>query len=40
MIVNVNQCASGFDETMHVLKFSAIAKQVGSIQCESVCIGV
>ncbi|XP_071793006.1 uncharacterized protein [Asterias amurensis] len=31
MIVNVNQCASGFDETIHVLKFSAIAKQVTTI---------
>lgn len=28
MIVNVNQCASMFDETLHVFKFSAIAKQV------------
>ncbi|XP_071947720.1 uncharacterized protein [Antedon mediterranea] len=31
MIVNVNQCASMFDETMHVLKFSAIAKQVTTV---------
>ncbi|XP_041476304.1 kinesin-like protein KIF20B isoform X3 [Lytechinus variegatus] len=31
MVVNVNQCASGFDETMHVLKFSAIAKQVTTV---------
>ncbi|XP_071828189.1 uncharacterized protein [Apostichopus japonicus] len=31
MIVNVNQCASLFDETMHVLKFSAIAKQVTTV---------
>ncbi|KAI0213937.1 Kinesin-like protein KIF20A [Lamellibrachia satsuma] len=28
MIVNVNQCASMFDETLHALKYSAIAKQV------------
>ncbi|XP_050413395.1 kinesin-like protein KIF20A, partial [Patella vulgata] len=28
MIVNVNQCASMFDETLHVFKFSAIAKQL------------
>ena len=28
MIVNVNQCASTFDETLHALKYSAIAKQV------------
>ncbi|XP_008114380.1 kinesin-like protein KIF20A [Anolis carolinensis] len=28
MIVNINQCASTYDETLHVLKFSAIAKQV------------
>ncbi|XP_077992075.1 uncharacterized protein LOC144446196 [Glandiceps talaboti] len=31
MIVNVNQCASMFDETMHVMKFSAIAKQVTTV---------
>lgn len=31
MVVNVNQCASMFDETMHVLKFSAIAKQVTTV---------
>ncbi len=29
MIVNVNQCASTFDETLHALKYSAVAKQVG-----------
>lgn len=28
MIVNANMCASGFDETAHVLKFSAIAKEI------------
>ncbi|XP_067409857.1 kinesin-like protein KIF20A isoform X2 [Emydura macquarii macquarii] len=28
MIVNVNQCASTHDETLQVMKFSAIAKQV------------
>jgi len=28
MIVNISQCASVFDETYNVLKFSAIAKQV------------
>ncbi|KAK6480508.1 kinesin-like protein KIF20A [Huso huso] len=28
MIVNINQCASTFDETLHVMKFSAVAKQV------------
>ncbi|XP_068698526.1 kinesin-like protein KIF20A isoform X2 [Montipora foliosa] len=28
MIVNVNMCASMFDETLHVMKFSAIAKKV------------
>ncbi|XP_048577376.1 kinesin-like protein KIF20B isoform X3 [Nematostella vectensis] len=28
MVVNINQCASTFDETYHALKFSAIAKQV------------
>ena len=31
MIVNVNQCASMFDETQHVFKFSAIAKQVNNV---------
>ncbi|KAL7869066.1 hypothetical protein AOLI_G00130540 [Acnodon oligacanthus] len=28
MIVNVNQCASMFDETLNVLKFSAVAQKV------------
>ncbi|KAJ3611488.1 hypothetical protein NHX12_021503 [Muraenolepis orangiensis] len=28
MIVNITQCASTYDETLHVMKFSAIAKQV------------
>ncbi|KAI2662287.1 Kinesin-like protein KIF20A [Labeo rohita] len=28
MIVNINQCASTYDETIHVMKFSAVAKQV------------
>ncbi|KAM8851746.1 kinesin-like protein KIF20B isoform 1-T1 [Synchiropus picturatus] len=28
MIVNINQCASMYDETLNVLKFSAIAQQV------------
>jgi len=28
MIVNINQHASTYDETLHVMKFSAIAKQV------------
>ncbi|XP_041377460.1 kinesin-like protein KIF20B isoform X2 [Gigantopelta aegis] len=32
MIVNVNQCGSMFDETLNVLKFSAIAKQVVVVQ--------
>ncbi|XP_061778113.1 kinesin-like protein KIF20A isoform X3 [Nerophis ophidion] len=27
MIVNINQCASTYDETLHVMKFSAVAKQ-------------
>ena len=32
MIVNISQCASVFDETYNVMKFSAIAKQVsGSV---------
>ncbi|XP_060099738.1 kinesin-like protein KIF20A [Heteronotia binoei] len=28
MIVNINQCASTYDETLHVMKFSAVAKQI------------
>ncbi|XP_063339311.1 kinesin-like protein KIF20A [Pelmatolapia mariae] len=28
MIVNINQCASTYDETLYVMKFSAVAKQV------------
>ncbi|XP_069477168.1 kinesin-like protein KIF20A [Ambystoma mexicanum] len=28
MIVNINQCASNYDETLHVMKFSAVAKEV------------
>uniref|UniRef100_A0A8C1LHH2 Zgc:56231 n=1 Tax=Cyprinus carpio TaxID=7962 RepID=A0A8C1LHH2_CYPCA len=28
MIVNINQCASTYDETLHVMKFSAVARQV------------
>ncbi|XP_028412659.1 kinesin-like protein KIF20A [Dendronephthya gigantea] len=31
MIVNVNECASAFDETLHALKFSAIAKKVTTV---------
>lgn len=33
MIVNINQCASTYDETLHVAKFSAIASQV-SAMCQ------
>lgn len=29
MIINANMCASSFDETAHVLKFSAITREVG-----------
>ncbi|XP_016355227.1 kinesin-like protein KIF20A isoform X4 [Sinocyclocheilus anshuiensis] len=28
MIVNINECASTYDETLHVMKFSAVARQV------------
>ncbi|XP_063155372.1 kinesin-like protein KIF20A [Candoia aspera] len=28
MVVNISQCASTYDETLHVMKFSAVAKQV------------
>lgn len=42
MIVNVNQCSSMFDETLHVFKFSAIAKQVnksaGSVKSGSALV--
>ncbi|XP_067836181.1 kinesin-like protein KIF20A [Heptranchias perlo] len=31
MIININQCASMYDETLHVMKFSAIAKQIVQI---------
>ncbi|XP_078395824.1 kinesin-like protein KIF20A [Cetorhinus maximus] len=31
MIININQCASMYDETLHVLKFAAIAKQIVQI---------
>ena len=32
MVVNINQVASLFDETLHALKYSAIAKQVVVVQ--------
>ena len=32
MIVNVNNCASNYDETLHVMKFSAVAKQVNAMK--------
>lgn len=38
MIVNINQCASTYDETLHVMKFSALAKQV-SFSIRSCGIG-
>ncbi|KAJ8413302.1 hypothetical protein AAFF_G00092980 [Aldrovandia affinis] len=31
MVVNINQCASTYDETLHVMRFSAVAKQVVQI---------
>lgn len=34
MIVNVNQCASTYDETLHVMKFSAVAKQVSRVRAN------
>uniref|UniRef100_A0AAV2L2N8 Kinesin motor domain-containing protein n=1 Tax=Knipowitschia caucasica TaxID=637954 RepID=A0AAV2L2N8_KNICA len=34
MIVNINQCASTYDETLHVMKFSAVAKQVVQVMPE------
>ena len=40
MIVNISQCASAFDETLHALKFSAIARKVTcvSFTCVHPCI--
>uniref|UniRef100_A0A3B4X6G5 Zgc:56231 n=1 Tax=Seriola lalandi dorsalis TaxID=1841481 RepID=A0A3B4X6G5_SERLL len=32
MIVNINQCASTYDETLHVMKFSAVANQLQVVQ--------
>lgn len=31
MIVNINQCASMYDETLNVLKFSAVAQKVCNV---------
>ncbi|XP_077095590.1 kinesin-like protein KIF20B isoform X2 [Siphateles boraxobius] len=36
MIVNINQCASMYDETLNVLKFSAVAQKVVVITTKSV----
>lgn len=36
MVVNVNQMASMFDETMHVFKFSAIASKVSRYLCYCI----
>ncbi|XP_015230453.1 PREDICTED: kinesin-like protein KIF20A [Cyprinodon variegatus] len=41
MIVNINQCASTYDETLHVMKFSAVAKQVVQVipdRCHAPCL--
>ncbi|XP_068160693.1 kinesin-like protein KIF20A [Antennarius striatus] len=44
MIVNINQCASTYDETLHVMKFSAVAKQVVQVhpikplECLAPCL--
>ena len=38
MIVNISPCASVFDETYNVLKFSAVAKEVISMTCSCVFI--
>ena len=39
MIVNVNMCASMFDETFHVMKFSAIARKVRILRlCNLLCL--
>lgn len=34
MMVNINQCASTYDETLHVMRFSAVAKQVSPLQLQ------
>lgn len=36
MIVNVNQCASMYDETLNVLKFSAVAQKVVVLTTKTV----
>ncbi|TRY77555.1 hypothetical protein DNTS_001966 [Danionella cerebrum] len=36
MIVNVNQCASTYDETLNVLKFSAVAQKVVFLTMKNV----
>ena len=36
MIVNIKQCASTYDETLNVLKFSAVAQKV--CVCVPVCV--
>ncbi|XP_028975950.2 kinesin-like protein KIF20B isoform X2 [Esox lucius] len=36
MIVNINQCASMFDETLNVLKFSAVAQKVVVLTTKTV----
>uniref|UniRef100_A0A8C1ZGY9 Kinesin family member 20Ba n=1 Tax=Cyprinus carpio TaxID=7962 RepID=A0A8C1ZGY9_CYPCA len=36
MIVNINQCASMYDETLNVLKFSAVAQKVVVLNTKSV----
>ncbi|XP_058255531.1 kinesin-like protein KIF20B isoform X2 [Hemibagrus wyckioides] len=36
MIVNINQCASMYDETLNVLKFSAVAQKVVVLSVPSV----
>ncbi|CAJ0968882.1 unnamed protein product [Ranitomeya imitator] len=39
MIVNINQCASTYDETLHVMKFSAVAKQGYGAHTAKYCVG-
>ncbi|XP_050990211.1 kinesin-like protein KIF20B [Labeo rohita] len=36
MIVNINQCASMYDETLNVLKFSAVAQKVVVLTTKSI----
>ncbi|XP_073784610.1 kinesin-like protein KIF20B isoform X2 [Danio rerio] len=40
MIVNINQCSSMYDETLNVLKFSAVAQKVVVLTTKNIPVGV